>query len=123
MRRFTKKILVFLLAFVITIPAVTVGVSAASMVSVTGADEVAGGDIFTVTVTFDGESIGRVIGDITYDTEILTYISGGSSSGNVGYVELKKAGTGEPCRRYWRCGVLKGCARGHRCGPRLCRPL
>ena len=95
MKRFTKKILVFILAFMLTVPMLTVGVSAASTVSVTGGDEVTGGEVFTVTVTFDGESIGRVIGDITYDTEMLAYISGGSSSGNVGYVELKQAGTGE----------------------------
>ena len=31
---------------------------------------------------------------MTYDTNKLTYISGGSSSGNTGYIQLKEAGTG-----------------------------
>ena len=96
MRKFLKKAAVFALAVMLILPAATADTYASSSVTITGGDDVKGGDVFNVTVTFDGDSIGRVVGDITYDTEMLSYISGGSSSGNVGYVELKNAGTGEP---------------------------
>ena len=95
MKKIITKIAVLMLAVLIAVPAMTVPANAASTVSISGDSSAKGGEIFTVTVTFDGDSIGRVIGDITYDTEMLAYVSGGSSSGNVGYVELKKAGTGE----------------------------
>lgn len=96
MKKVFRKILIMMAALLIAVPLMTSGVSAESTVDVTGPDTVAGGEVFTVTVTFDDESIGRVVGDVTYDTSILSYISGGSSTGNVGYVELRKAGTGEP---------------------------
>lgn len=67
-------------------------VFAASSVTISGGDSVKGGDSFTVAVTFGGGSVGRVDGQLTYDTDKLTYISGGSSSGNTGYIQLKKAG-------------------------------
>lgn len=96
MKQITRKFITVILTLLIAVPAMTVAADAASVISVEGGDSVTGGDVFTVTVTYDGESIGRVAGDVTYDTEMLSYISGGSSSGNVGYIELKKAGTGEP---------------------------
>lgn len=96
MKKIIKKFIVIGLALLLAGHFASVNADAASTVSVTGGDNVSGGEIFTVTVTFDGDSIGRVSGDVTYDTDMLSYISGGSSSGNVGYVELKKAGTGEP---------------------------
>lgn len=68
---------------------------AASSVSITGGDDVKGGETFTVKVSFQGDDIGRVNGSMTYDTDRLTYISGGSSSGNSGYIQLSEAGTGE----------------------------
>jgi len=95
MKNVIKKIIVIGLALLLAGHFASAIADAASTVSVTGGDNVTGGETFTVTVTFDGDSIGRVSGDVTYDTEMLSYISGGSSSGNVGYVELKKAGTGE----------------------------
>lgn len=96
MKNVLKKIIVFtFVAGVLHFMALS-DTYAASSVSISGGDNVNGGEVFTITVTFDGEDIGRVVGDITYDTELLSYISGGSSSGNVGYVELKNAGTGEP---------------------------
>ena len=98
MRNILKKIAVIIVAAMIIVPAATFDTYAASTVSVTGGDDVKGGEVFNVTVTFDGDDIGRVVGDITYDTDMLSYISGGSSSGNVGYVELKNAGTGEPLK-------------------------
>lgn len=96
MKKIIKRITVLILAAIIIIPTVSVNTYASSTVDISGGDSVKGGEVFTVTVTFDGEDIGRVVGDITYDTDMLSYISGGSSSGNVGYVELRNAGTGEP---------------------------
>lgn len=75
------------------IPLMDPGVFAASSVSISGGDSVKGGDKFTVAVTFGGGSVGRVDGQMTYDTDKLTYLSGGSSSGNSGYIQLKQAGT------------------------------
>lgn len=98
MRNILKKIAVIIVAAMIIVPATTFDAHASSSVSVTGGDNVKGGEVFTVTITFDGDDIGRVVGDITYDTDMLSYISGGSSTGNVGYVELRNAGTGEPLR-------------------------
>ena len=57
-------------------------VFAASSVTISGGENVKGGDTFTVAVTFGGGNVGRVDGQLTYDTDRLTYISGGSSSGN-----------------------------------------
>lgn len=91
-----KKFIIIGLTLMVIVPLITGRADAASTVSITGDSSAAGGDFLTVTVTYDGDSIGRVSGDITYDTEMLAYVSGGSSSGNVGYVELKKGGTGEP---------------------------
>lgn len=96
MKNILKKIAVIIIAAMIIVPVTTFDTYAASSVTMSGGDDVKGGEVFTVTVTFDGENIGRVVGDITYDTDMLSYISGGSSSGNVGYVELRNAGTGEP---------------------------
>ena len=75
------------------VPIVSPSVFAASSVTISGGDSVKGGDTFTVAVTFGGGSVGRVDGQLTYDTDKLTYISGGSSSGNSGYIQLKSAGT------------------------------
>lgn len=98
MRNILKKIAVIIVAAMIIVPATTFDAHASSSVSVIGGDNVKGGEVFTVTITFDGDDIGRVVGDITYDTDMLSYISGGSSTGNVGYVELRNAGTGEPLK-------------------------
>lgn len=95
MKSIVKKLAIMIIAVMIVMPAVTVPSAAVSSVNVTGGDSVSGGETFTVTVTYSGDSIGRVIADMTYDTSMLTYISGGSSTGNTGYIELKNAGTGE----------------------------
>lgn len=107
MKKIIKKFLIIGIALLMAGYFTSVNADAASSVSITGGDHVSGGETFTVTVTFDGDSIGRVSGDVTYDTEMLSYISGGSSSGNVGYVELKKAGTGEPLTFYLKFQALK----------------
>ncbi|NLD20278.1 MAG: hypothetical protein GX663_08570 [Clostridiales bacterium] len=85
-------ILVVVLAFMI--PMLTPRVFAASNIAINGGENVKGGEKFTVTVVFSGDSIGRVDGQMLFDTSKLTYLSGGSSSGNTGYIQLKKAGTG-----------------------------
>lgn len=64
-------------------------------ISVKGAASLDQGEGYTVTVVFSGEDLGRVDGQATYDTSKLSYVSGGSSSGDNGYIELKEAGTGE----------------------------
>lgn len=96
MKKIIKKLAVLMLTAMIIVPAASVNTYASSSVDISGGESVKGGEVFTVTVTFDGDDIGRVVGDVTYDTDMLSYISGGSSSGNVGYVELRNAGTGEP---------------------------
>lgn len=92
-----EKVLRMIIAFVVVmafvVPFLTPNVFAASSVSISGGDNVKGGDTFTVAVTFDGGNIGRVDAYMTYDTNKLTYISGGTSNGNTGYIQLKKAGT------------------------------
>ena len=70
-------------------------VFAATSVSIGGKTSVNAGESFTVTVTFSSDNLGRVDGQMTYDTSVLSYVSGGSSSGDNGYIELKDAGTGE----------------------------
>ncbi len=83
--------LVAVLALVI--PLISPRVFAASSVTLSGGDSVKGGDTFTVAVTFGGGNIGRVDASLTYDTDKLTYISGGSSTGNSGYIQLSSGGT------------------------------
>ncbi len=94
---FVEKILRKLIAVVVVlalaIPVISPEVFAASSVVISGGDNVKGGDTFTVAVTFSGGNIGRVDAHLTYDTDKLTYLSGGSSTGNSGYVQLKMGGT------------------------------
>jgi len=79
----------------LAIPFLSPGVFASSKVSISGGDSVKGGDTFTLKVVFSGDSVGRVDAYLTYDVDKLTYVSGGSSSGNTGYVQLSDAGTGD----------------------------
>lgn len=68
---------------------------AASSVVISGGENVKSGDMFTVNVDYQGDNIGSVTANLTYDTSALEYISGGSSSGNTGYVYLQKDVVGE----------------------------
>ncbi|MDO5414623.1 MAG: hypothetical protein Q4F78_04070 [Bacillota bacterium] len=95
MKKISKKIITISMAAVMLLPLITVQSSAASSVIISGGDSVKGGDTFYVSVTFNGSDIGRVDAGLSYDTDKLTYISGGTSQGNSGYVQLKLAGTGE----------------------------
>lgn len=94
-KRVLNRLAVIMLAVMIVIPIMSVPSAAASSVSITGGDNVNGGDTFVVNVTYSGDSVGRVVAGMTYDKSMLTYISGGSSTGNNGYIELNNAGTGE----------------------------
>ena len=84
--RLLRRIIVFLVVAAFVVPLLTPSVFAASTVSISGGDQVKGGETFTVTVTYSGSQIGSVNGSMTYDTSKLNYLSGGSSSGNTGYI-------------------------------------
>ncbi|MFQ7474079.1 MAG: hypothetical protein ACLRLX_07730 [Anaerovoracaceae bacterium] len=94
MEKTLRKIMAVIVVIAFLIPVLTPETFAASSVSISGGDSVKGGDTFTVTVTYSGGNIGKVDGQMTYDTNKLTYISGGSSSGNTGYIQLKDFGSG-----------------------------
>ena len=91
--RILRKAIVAVVVLALLIPVMTPQVFAASTVTINGGDDVSGGDTFTVEVTFGGGNIGRVDGAMTYDTDMLTYISGGSSTGNSGYIQLSNGST------------------------------
>lgn len=88
-----RKLIVLAAVLALLIPVISPKVFAASSVTISTESSVKGGDTFTVAVTFGGGSVGRVDASLSYDTDKLTYISGGSSSGNTGYVQLAQAGT------------------------------
>ncbi|NBI64419.1 hypothetical protein D3Z38_15525 [Clostridiales bacterium] len=69
------------------IPAAVFGAS--SSVSISGSGSADVGKTVTVTVTYKGSSLGYVNGQLTYDNSKLQYLSGGSSQGDAGLVELK----------------------------------
>ena len=83
-------LMILLLMIFFTVPA-----AAGSSVVISGSKSVNQGESFTVTVTFKGDDIGRVDGQMTYDSSVLSYVSGGSSKGDNVYIELADAGTGE----------------------------
>lgn len=88
-----RKLIAFVVVAALAIPIMAPSAFAAASVGISGGDEVKGGETFTVAVTFSGGDVGRVDAQMTYDTDKLTYISGGTSSGNSGYIQLKSAGT------------------------------
>ena len=88
-----RKLIVLVAVLALLIPVISPKVFAASSVTISTGSSVKGGDTFTVAVTFGGGSVGRVDASLSYDTDKLTYISGGSSSGNTGYIQLAQAGT------------------------------
>ena len=91
--RILRKLIIAVMVLALVIPVMTPSVFAASSVTISSGDNVKGGDTFTVAVTFGGGDIGRVEGNLTYDTDMLTYVSGGSSTGNSGYIQLSGGGT------------------------------
>ncbi len=88
-----RKLIAFVVVLSLAIPLMAPGVFAASEVSISGGNDVKGGETFTLAVTFSGGDVGRVDAQMLYDTDALTYISGGTSSGDTGYIQLKSAGT------------------------------
>lgn len=88
-----RKAIAFVVVMALTIPLLAPGVFAASSVYINCSDSVKGGETFTVAVVFSGGDVGRVDAQMTYDTDELTYISGGTSKGDTGFIQLKSAGT------------------------------
>lgn len=88
-----RKLIVFVMVAAIAIPFISPEIFAAATVTAECGSKVSVGDTFTIKVTYGGEQIGRVDGQLTYDTSKLEYISGGTSEGDTGYVQMKLAGT------------------------------
>lgn len=88
-----RKAIVLVVVMALTIPIIVPEVFAASSVYINCSDSIKGGETFTVAVVFSGGDVGRVDAQMTYDTDDITYISGGTSKGDTGYVQLKSAGT------------------------------
>ncbi|MEG2323825.1 MAG: hypothetical protein RSA73_03305 [Anaerovoracaceae bacterium] len=96
MKRGIKLISAITLALLLTMPLTSVISNGADLnVKIGGDAKVKAGETFTVTVKYSGRSLGMVNGDLTYDTNAISYISGGSSSGDGGLVQLKKASEGK----------------------------
>lgn len=88
-----RKIMALVIIMAFMIPLMSPEIFAATPVTISAADHVKGGETFDVTVTFGSGSVGRVDAQMLYDPDKLTYLTGGSSSGNTGYIQLKSAGT------------------------------
>ena len=82
--------LILMLAGLLVLFYTAVPVSAASSVKISGGNDVKVGDTFTVNVVFQGDSVGSVSANLKYDKNVLQYVSGGSSSGDTGFVYLEK---------------------------------
>lgn len=84
-----KRLAAVLLILCMVIPQAA---SADSMdVSIKGGKNVKAGDTFVITVSYSASDIDWVDGELTYDTSVLSYVSGGTSSGDGGIVSLKEA--------------------------------
>ena len=88
-----RKMIALVIAAAFILPLMMPQVFAASTVNISTKDTIKGGETFTVAVSFSGGDISRVDAQMTYDTDMLMYISGGSSIGNTGFIDLSKAGT------------------------------
>lgn len=85
-----KKRIAIMIAAMLLVLMIPTAVSAASAsVSIKGAKAAEVGETLTVTVTYKGDALGYVNGQLTYDNSKLEYLSGGSSQGDAGLVELK----------------------------------
>lgn len=91
MKRLARHLAVIMVIAIIAMP---IHVYAAdSKVSISGGKTAAVGSTVTVTVVYSGNSIGFVNGQMTYDNSKLEYISGGTSQGDAGLVQLKTYST------------------------------
>lgn len=88
-----RKMIAFVIAAAFFLPMMIPQVFAASTVNISTKDTIQGGETFVVTVSFGNGDISRIDAYMEYDTDMLKYISGGTSEGNTGYIQLKKAGT------------------------------
>ncbi len=87
-----KKLILLVMVLALIMPFAAIEAFASTSVTISCDDKLKGGDTFTVEVNFGG-GVGRVDAALEYDTDKLTYISGGSSSGNSGYIQLSQGGT------------------------------
>lgn len=55
-------------------------------------EKVKAGESFSITVEYQGDDFSRVDAQLEYDTEYIKYVSGGTSSGNSGIVQLSDYG-------------------------------
>lgn len=79
---------VMVMTAVLLLPVIVL--AADTSVSISGGGPVKEGETTTVTVTYKGDSLGFVDGELRYDSDSLEYLSGGSSQGNSGVVQLKR---------------------------------
>ena len=92
MEKVLRKLIIIVVITALALPFITPKVFAASTVSIGCGSEIKGGETFTVIVAFGGGSVGRVIAYMNYDSSRISYISGGSSTGDSGYIQLNEAG-------------------------------
>lgn len=90
--RILRRMIIIIMVVAIALPFMSPEIFASSKVNVSGGDNVKVGESFSLTVTYSGGDVGRVDGQLEYDTDSMSYLSGGTSSGDTGYVQLNKAG-------------------------------
>lgn len=88
MKNRIRMIAVMVMTAVLLLPVIVL--AADTNVSISGGSQVKEGETTTVTVTYTGDSLGFVDGELRYDSDSLEYLSGGSSQGNTGLVQLKR---------------------------------
>ena len=91
----SKKItaVVLILALALIYATASSFADSGAVISISPVKAVSGEEV-TVKVNVSGSNIGRAEVMLEYDTDHLSYISGGQSSGDNGTVQLKDAGTG-----------------------------
>lgn len=86
--KFFKVVMALVLCMIMVQPASANGASAKIYMPET----VKSGDSFSITVEYQGDEFSRVDAQLEYDTEYIKYVSGGTSSGNSGIVQLSDYG-------------------------------
>lgn len=85
-----KKIIAVLILCMIT--ALPQSVFAASLnLNAECSSNISAGESFTVDVKYSSDYLDSVKGSVSYDTDLLEYISGGSSAGDGGIIKLKSS--------------------------------
>lgn len=90
MRKFKifKVVMALVLCMILAQPASAAGASAKIYMP----EKIKAGDNFSITVEYQGDDFSRVDAQLEYDTEYIKYVSGGTSSGNSGIVQLSDYG-------------------------------